>query len=260
MSTIWQAIHSKVRRAFSDAAYNYEVLSNLHKEIGRELVRKVMDKPCARILDVGTGTGYLANKAKFYFPEAMVVGLDLADGMVLEANKLKEGIQIVQADACALPFKKGSFDLVVSNLAYQWIADLERAFILAHDALTNEGSLCTTVFGRQTLGELFNTVESVSPQNKPLKRLPDIEQLRAAVIKAGFKNITVDHELIKVQFTDVVDLLRWVKGIGANILNDDIALGKQALVKMNEHYRTHYPYFEGVCATFEVVWITAHKR
>lgn len=260
MSTIWQAIHSKVRRAFSDAAFNYEVLSDLHKEIGRELIRKVMDKPCARILDVGTGTGYLANKAKFYFPEAMVVGLDLADGMVLEANKLKEGIQIVQADACALPFQKGSFDLVVSNLAYQWIADLDRAFVLAHDALSDQGSFCATIFGRQTLNELFETAEVVVPQNKPSKRLPDMEQLRAAIIKAGFKNITVDHELIKVKFTDVVDLLRWVKGIGANILNDDVFLGKQTLVKMNEHYRTNYPYFEGVCATFEVVWITANKR
>lgn len=256
---IWQTIHKKVRRAFSDAAFNYEVLSNLHKEIGRELIRKVMDKPCARILDVGTGTGYLANKAKFYFPEAMVVGLDLADGMVLEANKLKEGIQIVQADACALPFQKGSFDLVVSNLAYQWVVDLDRAFVLAHDALSDQGSFCATIFGRQTLNELFNTVEEIALSKKSLSRLPDMEQLRAAIIKAGFKNITVDHELIKVQFTDVVDLLRWIKGIGANILNDDVSLGKQTLVKMNEHYRTHYPYFEGVCATFEVVWIIAEK-
>ncbi len=256
---MWETIH-KVRRAFSDAAFNYEVLSNLHKEIGRELVRKVMEKSCARILDVGTGTGYLANKAKFYFPEAMVVGLDLADGMVLEANKLKEGIQIVQADACALPFRKGSFDLVISNLAYQWVADLERAFLLAHDALTAEGSFCATIFGRQTLNELFETVQAVAPQDDPLNRLPDIQEMRAALAKAGFKDIVVDYELIKVQFTDIVDLLRWVKGIGANILNDDIFLGKQMLARMDEYYKAHYPYADGVCATFEVVWVIANKN
>ncbi len=255
---IWQAIHNKIRRAFSDAALNYEVLSSLHKEIGRELMRKVMDKDCRRILDVGTGTGYLANKAKFYFPEALVVGLDLADGMVLEANKLKEGIQIVQADACALPFAQGSFDLIVSNLAYQWMADLNHAFSMAHTCLKDKGSLCATVFGQKTLVELFETIHAVAPK-KPSNRLPDMETLRSSLVKAGFKNIKVDYEIIKVQFADVHDLLKWTKGIGANILNDEFPLGRQMLTKMGQQYKANYPYHDGICATFEVIWVFAEK-
>ncbi len=256
---IWQAIHSKVRKAFSDAAFNYELLSSLHKEIGRELIRKVIDRDCARVLDVGTGTGYLANKAKFYFPEALVVGVDLADGMVLEANKLKEGISIVQADACALPFKRGSFDLVVSNLAYQWVADLPHAFGLAQHCLTEEGSFCATIFGRQTLGELFDTIDAVSP-GQEINRLPDQPTVLAAMTAAGFENVHVDYELIKVQFVDVMDLLKWTKSIGANILNDDVSLGPKLLAKMDEHYKTHYRYFEGICVTFEVIWISARNN
>lgn len=257
---MWQTIHNKIRRSFSDAALNYEILSSLHKEIGRELIRKVIDQPCARILDVGTGTGYLANKAKFYFPEAMVVGIDLADGMVLEANKLKEGIQIVQADACALPFAQKSFDLVVSNLAYQWVADLQLAFAEAHKCLVNDGTLCATIFGRQTLHELFETVGAVSSSKSSMKRLPDMEVLKATLIATGFKDVNVDYEIIKVEFADVMDLLKWIKGIGANVLNADMPLGRQAITVMEEHYKAQYPYCNGICATFEVVWIVAGKR
>ncbi len=256
---IWQAIHNKVRKAFSDAATNYEMLSSLHKEIGRELVRKVMHQDAARVLDVGTGTGYLANKAKFYFPESLVVGVDLADGMVLEANKLKEGIQIVQADACALPFKKGAFDLVISNLAYQWVADLPHAFAVAHQSLSDKGSLCATIFGHKTLDELFETVAAVSP-DKRVNRLPGMDAVRAALETAGFNNVRLDYELIKVQFTDVFDLLKWTKSIGANMLNEDIFIGPRMLGKMNEHYKAAYPYADGICASFEVIWILADKN
>lgn len=257
---MWQTIHQKVRRAFSDAALNYEILSSLHKEIGRELVRKVMDKHCQRILDVGTGTGYLANKAKLYFPEALVVGVDLADGMVLEANKLKEGIQIVQADACALPFAERSFELVVSNLAYQWAGDLRAAFSNAHNCLTDNGTLCATLFGQRTLEELFDTMREVLPSRSDVKRLPDQERVKAMLIAGGFNNVHVDQEIIKVEFQDVMDLLKWVKGIGANILNDDVALGRQGIAKMQEHYKAHHPYGNGICATFEVIWVIAQKR
>lgn len=257
---MWQTIHQKIRRAFSDAALNYEVLSSLHKEIGRELVRKVMEKDCRRILDVGTGTGYLANKAKFYWPESLVVGVDLADGMVLEANKLKEGIQIVQADACALPFGPNSFELVISNLAYQWVSDLKTAFLETRRCLTDDGTLCATLFGFRTLEELFETIRHVSPPKGVLKRLPDQETIRSLLVSAGFKNVQADYEIIKVEFVDVMDLLKWTKGIGANILNRDVTLGRQGIAKMQEYYRKYYPYGNGICATFEVIWVLAGKR
>lgn len=256
---MWQIIHQKVRRAFSDAALNYEILSSLHKEIGRELVRKVIDIDSKRILDVGTGTGYLANKAKLYFPEALVIGVDLADGMVLEANKLKEGIQIVQADACALPFAAKSFELVLSNLAYQWVADLKTAFIEARRCLKDNGTLCATVFGFRTLEELFQTIQHVSPSIGGLKRLPEQGTIRTFLLSSDFKNVQVEYEILKVEFADVMDLLKWVKGIGANILNDDVMLGRQGIVKMQEHYKAQYPYGAGICATFEVIWVIAQK-
>lgn len=256
---MWQVIHKKIRQSFSDAALTYDVLSSLHKEIGRELVRKVMDKSCDRILDVGTGTGYLANKAKFYFPESLVVGIDIADGMVIEADKLKEGVHIVQADACDLPFCKSAFDLVISNLSYQWVADMSRAFGQAHRCLNENGELCATVFGYRTFEELFDVMKEVGSPKDAVNRLADQEHIKTALIESGFKNIRLDNEIIRVEFKDMLELLRWNKGIGANVLNQEIAVGKQMIIKMDERYKSKYGYFNGICVTFEIVWISAEK-
>jgi ubiquinone/menaquinone biosynthesis C-methylase UbiE len=70
-----------------------------------------------RILDVGTGTGLAAFRLAARFPEAEVVGVDLAGDMVAEARRkvppeLAGRVRFEQSDAAALPVGDRSFDLV----------------------------------------------------------------------------------------------------------------------------------------------------
>ncbi|MFL5978445.1 MAG: class I SAM-dependent methyltransferase [Gaiellaceae bacterium] len=70
-----------------------------------------------RVLDLGTGTGLAAFVAARRFPEAAVVGVDLAPGMIDQARRstppeLAERVGFQQADAVRLPFEDGAFDLV----------------------------------------------------------------------------------------------------------------------------------------------------
>ena len=154
----WTQFQENIRRAFSEAAPQYDFLTDLHKEIGRELVQKMAPlENVTRILDVGTGTGYLAKKAKYYFPSAEVVGLDLAAGMLDVAQASTENLHFVEADAQTLPLRRETFDAVVSNLAYQWLDDLPKAFGQAHRVLTKGGKFYATVFGFFTLDEFFQS-------------------------------------------------------------------------------------------------------
>ena len=71
-----------------------------------------------RILDVGTGTGVAARFLATRYPEAAVAGVDLAPAMVEEARRLlppelESRVRFEVADAAALPFEAGAFDLVV---------------------------------------------------------------------------------------------------------------------------------------------------
>ena len=79
-----------------------------------------------RVLDLGTGTGDAAVTAARRFPGAEVVGLDLAPAMVAEARRklppeLADRVRFVAADAAALPFADGAFDLVtLANMIPFW--------------------------------------------------------------------------------------------------------------------------------------------
>jgi SAM-dependent methyltransferase len=70
-----------------------------------------------RVLDVGTGTGLAALEIAARFPDAEVVGVDLAGDMVAEARRktppeLVDRVRFEQADAARLPTGDEAFDLV----------------------------------------------------------------------------------------------------------------------------------------------------
>lgn len=260
---LFKLIDDKIRRAFSDAALQYDVLTSLHKEIGRELLAKVRENECSgSVLDVGMGTGWLTGKLKTYFPDACVVGLDAAAGMVETARRREEDFLIVQADARHMPFKKDAFELIASNLAYQWVGDLPEAFANCHAILKSEGKLHLTMFGYSTFRELFESLEKTRDTAKggiALKRLADREQVSGALSKAGFRDVNVEEEHIKVHFQDMPALVKWIKDIGANALMGDMFIGRDWLNRANAYYHRTFGDRWGVGATFEVIWVDARK-
>jgi ubiquinone/menaquinone biosynthesis C-methylase UbiE len=85
-----------------------------------------------RSLEIGSGTGYFT----LNMMRAGVIGkatcTDISPGMLatLEANAKRLGLKVktVSADAEQLPFKDGSFDLVVGHAVLHHIPDLATAF------------------------------------------------------------------------------------------------------------------------------------
>ncbi len=254
---MWTAFTNKIRKAFSESADQYDILTSLHKEIGRELVKKHVKHAANVILDVGCGTGYVANKAKFFYPESRLIGLDIAEGMLEKARELHEGIAIewVHGDAAHLPFDDKSIDIIFSNLAYQWVEDLPQGFREAKRVLADKGLLALTMFGGRTCEELFISLEHVGVTG--IRRLADPDQVKAALQTAGFVNAQVDYELIKIQFENLWDLLKWLKAIGANQIPTEGFIGKNQLNKAAEYYRANFPYHQGISASFEVIWVKA---
>ncbi len=81
----------------------------------------------ARVLDVGTGTGAIARAVAARYPDAEVVGVDVSSGMISEAHRLggpRERYEV--ADASALAFDDGSFDLVTANNMIPFFDELAR--------------------------------------------------------------------------------------------------------------------------------------
>jgi protein-L-isoaspartate O-methyltransferase len=83
-----------------------------------------------RILDVGTGTGFVARRLKEQYPDAEVVGVDLSSHMVATArrNAAVDGVDITfeLGDAAALKHDDASFDLVVCQNAPPYCDEMMR--------------------------------------------------------------------------------------------------------------------------------------
>ncbi len=258
-----KSIDQRIRQAFSNAAIQYDVLTGLHKEIARELMAKIKDVEAAeRILDVGMGTAYLTKKLKSYFPISYVVGLDSAAGMVDKVKKEDEDFKIIQADAAYLPFQKESFDIVASNLSYQWVEDLYKAFTSCHQSLKDGGVFCATMFGYNTFNELFFSLErsrEIKDKQFLIQRLPNHNKIQEAMQTAGFREIEMKSELISGHFPDMMILIKWIKDIGANALERNFYVGRDWMKSANDYYEKNFRDHLGVQVTFEVIWIQAKK-
>ena len=258
-------IDQKIRGAFSDAAIQYDVLTGLHKEIGRELIDQIKDhEPSQYILDVGMGTGWFTNRLTYFFPDSIVVGLDFAPGMIEWAKKYNEGFRIIEGDARRMPFKKETFDIIVSNLSYQWVFNLNEAFQLAHQLLRGNGLFCFNMFGGKTFEELFESLgRTIDRKDKSeqilIKRLASDADIGRALANSGFHDVNLRQELIKVHFPDMVSLIKWIKDIGANQVEKEFFIGRELFQRANDYYNEHFRDRLGIVATFEVIWVKAKK-
>ncbi len=245
---------TKIQQGFSGSAKTYDLFSSLHREIADRLFAQVIKGPApSALLDVGCGTGYLTGRLKEHFPQSKIIGLDFSSGMIEAAARKHEGIAWVLADGNNLPFSDGRFDILTSNLAYQWAGDLSRAFSEARRVLAPSGVLACTLFGYNTCRELFQSLDEARTKALQFTRLPDLPQVREALAASGFKNPKVDCEHIKIEFNGMHELIAWLKSIGANNLLREGFLGPEAISRAASIYREKFSYLQGIGATFEVI-------
>jgi SAM-dependent methyltransferase len=78
-----------------------------------------------RVLDIGCGPGALSAAAAAR--GADVVGVDLAEGMLAEARRRHPAVEFGCADAEALPFADGAFDVALGAFLVNHLPDAETA-------------------------------------------------------------------------------------------------------------------------------------
>jgi SAM-dependent methyltransferase len=111
-------------RGWSERAGTYDALMARATAIAIEPLLAGIT-PGSRVLDVGCGLGTLAAAAAA--AGARVTGVDLAEGMLEEARRRHPKVEFIRADAEALPFEDGAFDLALGAFLVNHVPDAERA-------------------------------------------------------------------------------------------------------------------------------------
>jgi SAM-dependent methyltransferase len=114
---LWRVFRGLTRAQFDRLAPSWDSMRRPEAFAALELALEALPAAPKRVLDLGTGTGLAAFIAARRYPEADVVGVDLAEGMVAQARantppELTGRVRFEQADAVRLPFEPASFELV----------------------------------------------------------------------------------------------------------------------------------------------------
>jgi SAM-dependent methyltransferase len=128
---LWRLFRPLVRRLFDEIAPTWDELRSPGHLASYERALEAVDPAPARALDLGTGTGQGAFAIARRFPDAHVVGVDLADRMLAEAERktpaeLRDRVAFEQGDASSLAYPDGSFDLVAHANMIPFFDELDR--------------------------------------------------------------------------------------------------------------------------------------
>jgi malonyl-CoA O-methyltransferase len=145
-------------RRFGEAAGVYDSRAHIQEQAAEILIRSIKTASLSpgRILDIGCGTGILTRKLADLFPEAEILALDLAPGMVNEASSRFIGnpnVRFLAADI-EKDFPDDPFDLIASSMAFQWFDHPETVLKRASERLAPGGAFAMCAPGGGTFREL----------------------------------------------------------------------------------------------------------
>lgn len=266
-------IHQRrVRRAFGGSSHTYDQHAVLQREIGDRLLSHLQ---CAkiepkRILDIGCGTGYFTRLLTQHYKKANVIAADLAEPMVLHTRAHHSrrlpwhGKRLhAVADGAELPFANGSFDIVTSNLAIQWVTEPQRMIAEMRRVLAPGGLMLFSTFGRRTLMELRQSLAAISSKKAALVLpFPDVMTLGDILNELPVEVPVVDADLFTLTYPDTMALVRELKGLGASaaaIQNRPQGLyGRKLLKDLADIYAQQHQMEDGkLRASFEALYAQA---
>ena len=252
-----------VAASFGAASTRYDAAATLQAEVREELLSRValLRTPPAAVLDLGAGTGQGALALKRRFPRARVTAADFSAPMLAMARRRSRfwrPIRCVEADARALPFEPGSFDLVFTSLMLQWVQPLDAALAQIRRVLKPGGLLLASSFGPQTLQEL-RAAWGAANDEVHVNDFIDMHDFGGALQRAGFTEPVLDVDRYMRHYADAAALMREIKAIGAHNVNTARRrglTGRAAFARMNAAYETQRT-AAGLPATWQVVYAVA---
>jgi malonyl-CoA O-methyltransferase len=256
----------RVARQFGAAASSYDRVAVLQREVGSRLLERLvfLDTPPTRVLDVGTGTGAALPELSKRYPQAALLGLDLARPMLKRAERHRSWLrrvrfELVQADARALPLADACVDLLHSNLCLQWVDDLPALFNGFRRVLKPGAWLMFSSFGPDTLRELREAFASVDDAPH-IHRFLDLHDVGDRLLAAGFRDPVLDVERFTLRYAEPREVLEELKALGARNAMQQRAPGlmtPRKLKRVLEHYAARREADGKVPATWEVIYAMA---
>lgn len=257
----------QVARQFSRAASQYSMASDVQNKMADRLLELVPDAPQTpnRIIDLGSGTGYLLEGLIQRFPRTEIYGLDIAEGMIKTSQGYLASSEttqcsplFIQGDMESLPLAGNSFDLVFSNATLQW-TDCKKSFAEIKRILAPGGTAILATFVDGTLIEWRTALESVGLN--ALHQLPAAEELSAIAKSEGFDLDIDDCYSYQIDHLSAQALLESTKRMGATNAHRQRRkgmLGRQKYLDLLSALESQFPELD-YASTYQTNYLVLRK-
>jgi len=260
-----------VRRSFEHAAASYDAAAVLQNEVCRRMLGRldyIKHQP-ATLLDAGSGTGNALDELARRYPRTRLIALDIALAMLQRGRSrapwwksllARRALAAVCADIECLPVADASIGMVWSNLALQWVNDLQRTFSEMQRVLAPGGLLMFSTFGPDTLKELRRAYRGTD-HHTHVNRFVDMHDIGDMLVHSGFADPVMDMEVFTLTYADVRELMRDLKAIGAHNMTQGRPAGLSGKLQFEAMARNYEGFRRAgsLPATFEVVYGHAWK-
>lgn len=262
----------QVGRRFSKVAANYSAADFFAREVDRRMQERLdyVNLTPARIVDLGCSRGGSFPGLAARYPEAQLIGLDLAPAMLDVASAPKAAWQRwlglgkatgplrLAADAAHLPLKSRSTAIVWSNLLLHWLDDPVPALAEAHRILDVGGLLMFSTLGPDSLKELRTAFADGYAHTQ---RFADMHDLGDMLVGCGFADPVMDMEVITLTYDDLDAMFAELRAAGSGCAmkaRRHGLTGRASLAAVRQAYEAMRR--DGkLPATFEVVYGHAWK-
>ena len=173
-----------------------------------------------------------------------------------------------------LPFPTGTFDLVVSSMAFHWINDLPRLLTEIERVLKPDGCLLFALPGGNTLPELRSSMvlaelERTGGVSTHVGPYIDLSNVGSLLTGTGFRLPTIDIDDIQIGYPNAMVLMEHLDrmGEGNACMNRRDRVGLGTFLGAACLYRELYPAAEdeeeqegGIVASAQVIYGIAWKK
>lgn len=230
MSDIWNPILYDKKHAFVS---NY----------GHDLIDLLDPKPKEKILDLGCGTGDLANT--LFKKNADVVGVDQSKKMILQAKDKYPHIDFLVKDATKLGYDS-EFDAVFSNATLHWVKEPEQALISIYKSLKQNGRFIAEFGGKgniQTVTDEINAQLTANGLKEHMRQFPwyfpSIGEYSSLMEKVGFRVTFAQHFDRPTILKGHNGLKNWITMFGSDMFkNIDKHKRTEIITKVEENLKT----------------------
>jgi SAM-dependent methyltransferase len=241
-------LRERLRRALAHGAPDF-LMTRAAEDLADRLA--TIKRAFPRALDLGTPTPH--------FVQAVVAAgrpAPLRAGLFAGAN--------IVADEEALPFADGSFDLIVSGMALQWVNDLPGVFAQVRRALAPDGLFLACMPGGASLVELrvalAQAEEEITGGASPrVSPFVDVRDLGGLLQRAGFSLPVTDVDSFMLRYESMFALCDELRAMGAaNALTQRSRrpLRRGVFLRAAKIYAEKCSDPDGrVRASFELVWL-----